>query len=231
MPETDNSPLEGVAPPGPVNETSLRRANLDDGFFEADEGMGQPSQKLFDEWGTGRNGHQHFASSLASSRPGAKAQRRIPSQYNKYQRWLPLVLGLVGLLFILTCLGIGAVTALNLLPLQSSLSSPETALDGFYSALRTGNYQSAYSQLSSHYQQQVGYETGFENKWGFLQGDPIQSYQISGLQTQSQSASATVQVVRGMQGVTPENQIHKVALIVEGSDWKIDNITIMPPSS
>ncbi len=205
--------------------------NDHDRFFETDEGAGKPSPQSIARWRDRHTSHQHLASPLASSRPGAKSQRRIPSQYNKYQRWLPLVLGLIGLLFILTCLGVGAVAALNLFSLQSTLSSPETALDDFYSALRTGNYQSAYSQLSTRYQQQVGQETGFINKWGFLQGDPIQSYQISSLQTQSQSASATVQVVRGMQGETPENQIHKVALIVEGSDWKIDNITILPPSS
>src|SRR5579885_918837 len=76
--------------------------NDHDRFFETDEGAGKPSPQSIARWRDRHTSHQHLASPLASSRPGAKSQRRIPSQYNKYQRWLPLVLGLIGLQFILT---------------------------------------------------------------------------------------------------------------------------------
>ena len=194
-----------------------------------DEQIEERLQEQAEQTDIGRNGYQGVSGALAPARPGAKARQRLLLAGDSRPKWLPLALGLVGLLVILTCLGVGAIVALNLLSLQNSLASPDTTLDDFYSALRTGNYQSAYNQLSRSYQQEVGKETGFENTWGFLQGDPIQSYQISSLQTQSQSASATVQVVRGMQGAAPETQIQQVALIVEDNAWKIDKI-VMPTS-
>ena len=176
----------------------------------------------------GRNGHHHLSGPLGLARLASPAQEDSPRSQRRRNKLLPLILGVVGLVVIVSCLGLGAVITINLLSLQSSLNSPQTTLDDFYSALHTGDYQTAYNQLSSGYQQKKNLAT-FQVEFS-LHG-PIQSYEISDLQTQGQQANATVKLVLGLQGEASMNQTQAVQLIVENNAWKIDAINAGPLSS
>ena len=154
-----------------------------------------------------------------------KVSAGAEAQQGKYHKLLPYILGAVGVIVILTCLSLGAVASLNLFSFQSSLNSPQTTLSDFYSALHTGDFQSAYNQLSSNYQKTVSYDA-FQAKYSTLDAlnGPIQSYQIGSVPTRGDSASATVKVVRQMQTGKAVQQTQTVQLIVEDSAWKIDQI-------
>ncbi len=176
----------------------------------------------------GSNGHQRLSGPLGLARLASPTHGDGPRQQRKRNKLLPLILGIVGLVVIVSCLGVGAAITINLLSLQSSLNSPQNTLDAFYSALHTGDYQTAYSQLSSGYQQKKNLQT-FEVEFS-LHG-LVQNYQINDLQTQGQQANATVKLVLGLQGGAPMSQTHTVQLIVENNAWKIDTINAGPISS
>ncbi len=171
-----------------------------------------------------RNGH-HQSSGPLRPLPVNKASTDTDVPQSKRHKLLPYILGAVGVIVILTCLSLGAVASFNLLSFQSSLNSPQTTLSNFYSALHTGDFQSAYNQLSSSYQQNLSYEA-FQAKYSTLDAlnGPIQNYQIGNVSTNGDSASATVKVVRQMQVGKAVQQTQTVQLIVENSAWKIDQI-------
>jgi hypothetical protein len=217
----------------PFDDEALRdstsAAHADDNdTLAADEFFGKHSDYQAHQEVIGRNGHHRFSGPLGPL-PGALALREyIAPQQGRQRKLLPLALGLVGLVVILSCLGLGAVVAVNLLSLQSSLNSPQTTLDDFESALHDGDYQTAYNQLSSRYQQQLGYQT-FRSDYSTLDvlHGPIQSYQISNLQVQSDTATATVKLVRGMQANRTVKETQVVQLLLEDGSWKIDHIDTM----
>ncbi len=201
--------------------------NSGEGATSAGHAMtGGPHQSQTDPTFIGQNGHQRSSGLLTSLRTAAPA-KGTPAQQGKQPRFLPIIMGTVGVLFIISCLGIGAAITINLLSFQGSLNGPQTTINDFYSALHTSNYHSAYNQLSLRYQQALDYNA-FQAKYSALDAlhGPIQSHQISNIQTQSKSAIATVKLVRSVQTKTAETEIQTVQLIVENSSWKIDNIVL-----
>lgn len=172
----------------------------------------------------GRNGQHHPSGPLTPLQVNKVSTEARPQQ-SKRRKLLPYILGAVGVIVILSCLGIGAVATFSLFSFQSSLNSPQTTISDFYSALHTSNYRSAYNQLSSSYQHTISYDT-FQAKYSTLDAlnGPIQSYQIGNVSTQSNSASAAVTVVRQMQTGRTVQQTQTVQLIVENSAWKIAQI-------
>lgn len=171
-----------------------------------------------------RSGHLHPSGPLRPL-PVNKASTGTEAQQGKRHKLLPYILGAVGVIVILTCLSLGAVASFSLFSFQSSLNSPQTTVSDFYSALHTGDFQSAYNQLSSNYQHTLSYEA-FQAKYSTLDAlsGPIQTYQIGNVPTKGDSASATVKVVRQMQTGKAVQQTQTVQLIVENSAWKIDQI-------
>lgn len=172
-----------------------------------------------------RSGHLHPSGPLRPL-PVNKASTGTEAQQGKRHKLLPYILGAVGVIVILTCLSLGAVASFSLFSFQSSLNSPQTTVSDFYSALHTGDFQSAYNQLSSNYQQRLGGYEAFQSKYSTLDAlnGPIQSYQPGNVSTKGDSASATVKVVRQMQTGKAVQQTQTVQLIVENSAWKIDHI-------
>ncbi len=133
-----------------------------------------------------------------------------------------MILGMIGVIVIVGCLGVGAVVTINLLSLQSALNSPQSTLDNFYSALHVGDYQTAYRQLSSSYQQRLS-EGSFRAT--FELAGTIESYQINDLQTQNDQASAKVKVrLVKPGGSTTVDEIKTVQLIVEDGEWKVNRV-------
>lgn len=171
-----------------------------------------------------RSGHLHPSGPLRPL-PVNKASTGTEAQQGKRHKLLPYILGAVGVIVILTCLSLGAVASFSLFSFQSSLNSPQTTVSDFYSALHTGDFQSAYNQLSSNYQHTLSYEA-FQAKYSTLDAlnGPIQTYQVGNVPTKGDSASATVKVVRQMQTGKAVQQTQIVQLIVENSAWKIDQI-------
>ena len=174
-----------------------------------------------------QNGHRPGSNGFAPANlapdilPGAATADRQHAR----RGWIPLVLGLIGLVAVFACLGAVAFLALNALSLQSSLDSPQQTISTFYTALHNRDYQNAYSQLSSRYQHELGFSS-FQAEY-VTQDDlvgPIESQQITNIQTQSDSATAVVQLVRGTQAATQINQTHRLTLVRESGAWKIDHL-------
>jgi hypothetical protein len=185
----------------------------------------QHNERLLSSATLRRNGHHPPSGPLRPLQVN-KAATGAEAPQSKRHKLLPYILGAVGVIVILTCLGLGAVASFNLFSFQSSLNSPQTTLSDFYSAIHTGDFQSAYNQLSSSYQQRLGGYEAFQAKYSTLDAlnGPIQSYQIGNIPTKGDSASATVKVVRQMQTGKAVQQTQTVQLIVENSAWKIDQI-------
>lgn len=172
----------------------------------------------------GRNGQHHPSGPLTPLQVN-KASPEAGPQQGKRHKLLPYILGAVGVIVILSCLGLGAIASFSLFSFQSSLNSPQTTLSDFYNALQTGNYPSAYNQLSGDCQHSMTYDQ-FQASYTLRDesNGPIQRYQIGAISTQGNSASATVNVVRQMQTGKAVQQTQTVQLIVENSAWKIDHI-------
>jgi hypothetical protein len=172
-----------------------------------------------------QNGHQHHVGSLTPLQAAVLRKGKVPIQ-GKRHRLLPLILGGIGAIIIVSCLSIGAVVTTSLLSFQSSLNGPQTTLNDFYSALHTSDYHSAYDQLSSRYQHALDYNT-FQTRYAALDSlrGPIENHQITDVQTQGNNATATVKLVRQMQSGSPSNELQTVQLIVENGAWKIDQIS------
>lgn len=174
----------------------------------------------------GRNGQHHPSGPLTPLQVNKTSPEAGPQQ-SKRHKLLPYILGAVGVIVILSCLGIGAIASFSLFSFQSSLNSPQTTISDFYNALQTSNYPSAYNQLSSHYQQVIGGYNSFQASYSLRDASngPIQSYQIGAVPTQGNNATATVTVVRQMQTGKAVQQTQTVQLIIENSAWKIDQIS------
>ena len=172
----------------------------------------------------GRNGQHHPSGPLTPLQVNKTSPEAGPQQ-SKRHKLLPYILGAVGVIVILSCLGLGAIASFSLFSFQSSLNSPETSISDFYNALQTGNYTSAYNQLSSDCQHNMTYDQ-FQASYTLRNesNGPIQRYQIGPISTQGNSASATVNVVRQMQTGKAVQQTQTVQLSVENSAWKIDHI-------
>jgi hypothetical protein len=167
-----------------------------------------------------RNGHHPFSGPLAPLRAPRGGD---VDTHGRRDKLLPLILGAVGIIVILGCLGAGAVITVNLLSLQNALNSPQTTLDDFYSALHTSDYQSAYDQLSNSYQQRLTFPS-FRATFELI--GTIASYQVSNLQTQSDQASASVQVTL----VSPDggmtlDETRQVQLVLENGSWKVNRVS------
>ncbi len=166
----------------------------------------------------GHNGYHPLSGPLAPLSASS-----LNGQHPRKRRGpLPYVLGVVGVIVILGCLGVGGVVTLNLLSLQSSLNSPQTTLDDFYSALHINDYQSAYNQLSSGFQ---GRMTQSSFRAAFELIGTLESYQITDLDTQNNQATATVKVLLVKpDGGTTVDETKNVQLVMEHSNWKIDRV-------
>jgi hypothetical protein len=169
----------------------------------------------------GRNGRHPLSGPLAPLGVASASKLDKLGRQGGRRTWLPFVLGTVGLIVILGCLGVGAVITLNLLSLQNSLNSPQPTVDAFYSALHTANYQAAYNQLSSNYQSHLTYPA-FRAEFE-LTGS-VASYQISGLQTQSNQASAAVKVTLARPDKSTVQETKTVQLVLENGNWKINRV-------
>lgn len=199
-------------------------AQKDDDDPSATAASSEEEETSRDHWEMlGSNGHRPLSGSLASSLSAAAALKgKNAANTSGQKKTLPVVLGVVSVVFIVGCLGIGALVTVRLLSLQSSLNSPQNTLDTFYSALHVSDYKTAYNQLSSDLQKRYtfpSFQATFE-----LTGT-LESYQISNLQTQNDQASATVKVTvaKGDAGTTVD-EVKSVQLVQEDGDWKINRV-------
>jgi hypothetical protein len=188
-------------------------ATAEESLAGRQQGKSQPAM-------IGRNGRHPFSGPLAPLGVGA-SQAGAAGAQGKRRRLLPLMLGLVGVVVILSCLGVGAAITINLLSIQSSLNSPQTTLDNFYSALHTRDYQTAYNQLSSSYQSRIT-EDSFRATFELI--GTIESYQITNLQTQGDQATATVRVTLVKPDGGTVNETKTVQLLQENGNWKISRV-------
>jgi hypothetical protein len=165
------------------------------------------------------NGYHSLSGSLSGA---ALLKGRNAAAAGSQRKTLPVVLGIVGVVVILGCLGIGALVTVRLISLQNTLNSPQVTIDTFYSALHVNDYQTAYNQLSSGFQQRYTFPS-FRATFELI--GTLASYQISNLQTRNNQASATVKVtlVKGDGGTTVD-EIKNVQLVQENGDWKIDRV-------
>lgn len=169
----------------------------------------------------GRNGRHPLSGPLAPLGVASATKLDKLSRQGGRRTWLPFVLGTVGLIVILGCLGVGAVITLNLLSLQNSLNSPQPTVDAFYSALHTANYQAAYNQLSSNYQSHLTYPA-FRAEFELT--GTVASYQIGNLQTQNNQASAVVKVTLAKPDGSTIDEPKTVQLVLENGNWKINRV-------
>ena len=106
---------------------------------------------------------------------------------------------------------------------QSTLNSPETSIDTFYSALRSQDYATAYAQLSSN-QKNVQSEAVFASHYQQLDvlGGPVVDFTIDQTNTSGTQATATVQVNRA----STQNQItvDTLSLVQNNGTWYINQI-------
>lgn len=204
------------------HDISAASAGDDGELAPAEESPGASGQ-VEGQWETlGHNGHHPLSGPLGPLHSSALLKKGEAGKPGGRRKLLPFVLGIVGVIVIVGCLGAGAVVTLNLLSLQNSLNSPQTTLDAFYSALHVGDYQTAYDQLSEGYQSRLkedSFRATFE-----LTGT-LQSYQISKVQTQGDQASAAVKVVMvALDGGTTVEETKSVQLVQEDGTWKIDRV-------
>jgi hypothetical protein len=180
-----------------------------------------PEETLEELEPLGHNGYHPLSGPLAPLGASSK-NGRLPGEQRKRRGMLPYILGAVGVIVIVGCLGVGAVVTLNLVSLQGSLNSPQTTLDDFYSALHVNDYDTAYHQLSSGFQ---GRMTPSSFRAAFELIGTIQSYQITDLDAQSNQAQATVKVqLVKPDGGTTVDETKNVQLVVENGNWKIDRV-------
>ncbi len=214
-PSDDDTFRDISIPPASGDENAVPVEAVFDGHLPGDAPAGHISH----------NGHQQRFGHLRPLQTAAVVKGKTLTQ-GKRHRLLPFILGAIGAIVILSCLGIGAVVTVNLLSFQSSLNGPQTTLNDFYSALHTGDYHSAYDQLSSRYQHTLSYDT-FQAKYAALDSlnGPLESHQVTSVQAQSATATATIKLVRRMQSGSIINELQTAQLIVEDGAWKIDQIS------
>ncbi|HEY7350052.1 MAG TPA: NTF2-like N-terminal transpeptidase domain-containing protein [Ktedonobacterales bacterium] len=172
---------------------------------------------------SGRAARRHpYSGPLSPMGVPAKLQGSDSGKQGKRRKLLPLVLAIVGGIVIVSCLGLGGVITVNLLSIQSALNSPQATLDTFYSALHTGDYGTAYDQLSSSYQSRLT-EESFRATFELI--GTIDSYQISNLRTQNNQATAAIKVTLVKQGGgTAVDETKSVQLVLEDGKWKINRV-------
>ncbi|HLW00534.1 MAG TPA: hypothetical protein VKT82_17885 [Ktedonobacterales bacterium] len=183
----------------------------------ADETLAKDEQ---DSGTIGSNGYHAFSGPL--SPVGAPSTLRAPGKQSKQHTMLPVILAIIGVVVILSCLGVGAAVTVNLLSIQTSLNSPQATVDDFYSALHVKDYQTAYDQLSSGYQSRLT-QSSFRATFELI--GTIESYQVSNVQTQSSQASATVKVTLVAPDGGTVNETKTVQLVQENGNWKINSVT------
>ncbi len=170
----------------------------------------------------GRNGYHAFSGPLSPLGAPSTLKEGGSGPQGRRHKLLPIILAIIGVVVILSCLGMGTALTVNLLSVQSGLNSPQATLDGFYSALHIQDYQTAYNQLSSSYQKRIS-QSSFRAAFELM--GTIDSYQIGSIQTQNNLASGTVQVTLDTPGGGTVHETKSVQLIQENGVWKINNIS------
>jgi len=118
----------------------------------------------------------------------------------------------VVLLVLVVIAAVGAYVYLN-------RSTPDNTLKTYYSALKSGDYQTAYAQLSTTAQGRIT-EQGFAQFWQALGG--VKAWSETSLQEQSTTATAALSLTLGNGQTRPAS----IPLVIENGVWKIDNETI-----
>ena len=166
---------------------------------------------------SGSNGYHSFSGPLSAL--GAPSTAKAS---DKPHKTLPVILAIIGVVVILSCLGVGAAVMVNVLSVQNSLNSPQATVDDFYSALQVQNYQTAYDQLSSGYQSRLT-QSSFRATFELI--GTIENHQIGNVQTQNNQASAAVKVTLSTPDGGTVNETKTVQLVQENGTWKINNVT------
>jgi zinc ribbon protein len=133
----------------------------------------------------------------------------LPTQRPKRRRGYFIALVLI----VLLVLGaVGAYVYLN-------RSTPEKTLTTYYGALISGDYQTAYDQLSTASKGKIT-EPAFVQFWQALGG--VKAWSTTAVQEQGSTATAALTVTLGNGQTRPAS----LALIDENGVWKIENETI-----
>ena len=110
----------------------------------------------------------------------------------------------------------------TLVYVSQSQSSPEKTFQTYIDAMKNGDAQTAYNQLSSHLQSQVSEQqlaSVVSNSGGYLNGA---NYTTSNVQVTGSTATAMVSV--SVAGLT---ETASVQFVMENGAWKIDGGTII----
>jgi zinc-ribbon domain len=131
------------------------------------------------------------------------------AQRPKRRRGYLIALALVVLLVLVA---VGAYVYLN-------RSTPEKTLTTYYGALISGDYQTAYDQLSTASKGKIT-EPAFVQFWQALGG--VKAWSTTSLQEQGSTATAALTLTLGNGQTRPAT----IALVDENGVWKIENETI-----
>ena len=118
----------------------------------------------------------------------------------------------LALIVLLVLVAVGAYVYLN-------RSTPEKTLTTYYGALISGDYQTAYDQLSTASKGKIT-EPAFVQFWQALGG--VKAWSTTSLQEQGSTATAALTLTLGNGQTRPAT----IALINENGVWKIENETI-----
>ena len=107
---------------------------------------------------------------------------------------------------------------------QSTLNSPETTIDSFYSALRSQNYAQAYDQLSSA-QKSAQSEAVFASHYQQLDvlSGPVVDFTIDQTTTTGNQATSTIQVRRA--ATQSQIAIDTLTLVQSNGTWYVSQIS------
>jgi zinc ribbon protein len=141
--------------------------------------------------------------------PASELPTAPPAQRPKRRRGYLIALALIVLLVLVV---VGAYVYLN-------RSTPEKTLTTYYGALISGDYQTAYDQLSTASKGKIT-EPAFVQFWQALGG--VKAWSTTSLQEQGSTATAALTLTLGNGQTRPAT----IALVDENGVWKIENETI-----
>ncbi len=147
---------------------------------------------------------------------GPLKQRRGPT--------LTLLLGTIAVIGMLLCVGSAATVLIGSLWVQGQLGDPSVTVQNYYTALKQKNYSSAYTYLSKKAQGQTSLDA-FSDAYGSYDrvDGIIEQHIVTSTKITSDTAVVMVTIVRRGRD---RAQQQSVQLVKEGSDWRIDGLTL-----
>ncbi|HEV7128948.1 MAG TPA: hypothetical protein VGN32_16070 [Ktedonobacterales bacterium] len=158
----------------------------------------------------------------------SSARHLLPPRPQPTRGTIPMALfAVLGVLALLTCVGLATAAVYGSAWLQGTLNDPSTTVQSFYGALEQKDYARAYTYFSDHARAQVS-EPAFAARFASYDAidGPVTSYVLSAPRYAPGGAAATMSVTAQRQANTSTPEVHTLSLVKQAGAWRIAGIVV-----